>query len=107
MTTVTWRTRLEEAANERDVVGIVKDYLAQLDRFDITQLPEECRPGKFFTAQDVMSYAYDLVQHDCKDEPGVGDFALKLAAFFSQAAFRLTQVMAHTDGDRTDSVPLA
>ena len=101
--TVTWRSRIEGAVDEREIVVIVRDYLAQVDRFEITQLPEECRPGKFFTAEDVMVYTYALVRHQCKDEPGLGEFALKLAAFFSQASFRLTQVMAHTNDDQPDS----
>ncbi len=103
MNTVTWRSRLEAAANERDVVDIVKDYLAHLDRFEIAQLPEECRPGKFFTADDVMGYAFTLARHHCKDDPDFQDFVLKLGAFFSQASFRLTQVMAHTSDDHSDA----
>lgn len=103
MTIVTWRSRIETAANDRDVVSVVKDYLAQLDHSEIALLPEECRPGKFFTAEDVMAYAFTLARHDCKDDPHLGDLVLKLAAFFSQAAFRLTQVMAHTNGNHSDS----
>lgn len=103
MPTVTWSSRIEGARDEREVVAIVKEYLARLDHFEISQLPEECRPGKFFTAEDVMVYTYALVRHQCKDEPGLGDFALKLAAFFSQASFRLTQVMAHTNDDDSDT----
>ncbi|MDQ3025479.1 MAG: hypothetical protein M3R58_03100 [Pseudomonadota bacterium] len=103
MTTVTWRSRLEAAANERDVVGVVKDYLAHLDRFEIAQLPEECRPGKFFTADDVMAYAFTLARHRCEDDPDLQDFVLNLAAFFSQASYRLTQVVAHTNDDHSDT----
>lgn len=107
MKPATWRSRIEAAASDQEVVSVVKDYLAQLDRFEIVLLPEECRPGKFFTAEDVMAYAFTLAQHHCKNDPDLGDLVLRLAAFFSQAAYRLTQVMAHTNDNHSNSVPLA
>jgi hypothetical protein len=103
MTVLTWRDRLEVAQSERDVVGVVKDYIAQFDRFDIWQLSEDCRPGKFVTAEDVMTYAFTLARQACREDPDVEGLVLKLAAFFSQASFRLSQVMARTNDEEPGS----
>lgn len=95
---------MEAATDERQVVGVVKDYLAQFDPVDIWQLPAECRPPvKFFTSEDVMVYAFALARNQSKADPELEQLVLRLAAFFSQAAFRLSQVMARTDDQDSGS----
>lgn len=98
--TTTWRDKLEASTDERQVVGVVKDYLALFDPLDLWQLPEECRPPvKFFNAEDVMVYAFALAGHQSKVAAELEPLVLKLATFFSQAAYRLSQVMARTNDE--------
>lgn len=101
MTTLTWRDRLAMAGTEADVVDVVRDYVAQLEHFEISQLPEERRPGRFHDGFDVMEYAFALARNSCQDssDAAAQELVFRLAAFFSRASFRLSQVTARTNGD--------
>ena len=48
-----WRTALESAATEDDVVRVARDYLATLTREQVGLLPQNCRPGPIETCADV------------------------------------------------------
>jgi len=100
---MTWQDRLTAATSESDVVGVVRDYAATLSPGDISRLPEPCRPGKFFDANDVTSYAFALVRHDCTDGVATARLVRKLSAFFSNASIRLAQIMAGTNVQEDDS----
>jgi hypothetical protein len=92
--TTSWQGRLQEAASEADVIMVAKDYVARFTPEEIELLPEPCRPGKFFEANDVTSYAFALVRHDCGDDREAAKLVHDLAAFFSNASTRLSQLMA-------------
>lgn len=101
----TWQERLDTAATELEVVGVARDYLATLAPAEIASLPEALRPGKIVDANDITTYAFDLVRQECHDE-GVQHLVQRLAHIMSRASIRLSQIMvtehlppAHRPGD--------
>lgn len=95
--TFSWQDRLDEASTEADVVMVAKDFIAAFTPAEIARLPQECRPGKFFEANDVTSYAFALVRYTCDEEPETAALVHKLAHFFSNASTRLSQIMARSN----------
>jgi hypothetical protein len=93
---VTWQTRLESALEEREVVGVVRDFVAQVTPPELRRLPDECRPGKFFDANDVTSFAFELARHHDHPDPDIAALIHKMTAFFSEASIRLSQLLAHS-----------
>jgi hypothetical protein len=94
MSSSSWQDRLDDASNVHDVVEVARDFLASWDRHEIAALPEECRPGKIFDANDITSYAFQLVRHDCESNAQAAPFVHKMAAFFSGASVRLSQILS-------------
>ncbi|MGZ5037813.1 MAG: hypothetical protein ACXWG1_12935 [Usitatibacter sp.] len=97
--TVTWQGRLEAAEEEREIVSIAREFLAQFTPEEIHRLPVQCRPRKLMDANDVTSYAFELVRHECGDDADTLALVHKLASFFSEASIRLSQLLGHQDGD--------
>lgn len=97
LTTVTWQSRLNNATEPDEVVGIARDFVAQFDHPEVAGLPATCRPGKLVDADDVTSYAFTLVQH-CTGHATEGAVLVeRLAAFFSHASFRLTRLLSDAE----------
>ena len=96
---VSWQDRLEAADSESDVVQVAKDYVATLDPDQVALLPGSCRPRKLLTANDVSSYAFDLVRFECGDGDDAAPFIHRLAAFFSHASIRLSEIMRRTNDE--------
>jgi hypothetical protein len=94
MSGIGWHGQLDDASTVHDVVEIARDFLASWDRHEIASLPEACRPGKLFDANDVTSYAFQLVQHDCGSDADAAPLVHKMAGFFSYASIRLSKVLA-------------
>jgi hypothetical protein len=103
ITAVSWQDRLEAAESESDVVQVAKDYLATLDLDQVALLPDSCRPRKLITANDVSSYAFDLVRYECGDADDAAPSIHRLAAFFSHASIRLSELMRRTNDEDVDS----
>jgi len=89
---LTWQERLDEAEVESDVVGVARDYLATLTHEEVMCLPAHLRPGKIVDANDITTYAFDLVRHECQDD-GVQRLVQRLAHVMSRASIRLSQIM--------------
>jgi hypothetical protein len=87
-----WPGLLEVAASTEEVVSLAKDFLAAWSPEEIAALPVECQPRRLIDGDDVTFYAFDLVKHQCDQRRNarVG----KMAAFFSSASLRLSQIMA-------------
>lgn len=100
---LTWQGRVDAADEEREIVSIAREFLAQFTPEEIHRLPAECRPGKLMDANDVTTYAFELVRHDCGGDPEAAALVHKLAGFFSAASIRLSQLLGEQgddDGDR-------
>ena len=91
----TWQEKLHAAESESEVLHLARNFLATFTPFEISQLPEPCRPRKILDSSDLMEYAFDLVRHRCDDGVGAEYAAHRLSAFFSGAASRLAQIL-HT-----------
>lgn len=98
----TWQDKLREAEDERAVVSLARDFVSRLDSAEFTRLPLECRPGKFMDANDITGYAFTLVRQECGNESETAALVHKLAAFFSSASIRLSEIMAHTNASSSD-----
>jgi hypothetical protein len=89
---VTWQHKLEHAQTEREVVAAAREFLAQFSPYEIEALPARCQPPlKLVDGDDLAAYALELVRHD-RQNLGRDVLVGRLAAFFSQAALRLSHV---------------
>ena len=70
-------------------------------RRNIEKFPE-ARLGSF-EANDVTSYAFALVRHNCEGPAETAALVHKIAAFFSNASIRLSLIMAHVDAPEDDA----
>lgn len=100
---ITWQDRLHLASTEAEVVVAAKEFVAQFTPDEINDLPAPCRPGKFFDANDITSFAFALVQHRCGDDAETANVVEKLATFFSNASIRLSEIMARGNASQDDS----
>ncbi len=94
--TWSWQDRLDSAASEADVVAAAREFLAQFNPQEIYSLPPPCRPEKLVDASDVTSYAFVLVRHGSCLEAQPAALLQKIAAFFSNASTRLSEIMARS-----------
>ena len=100
---ITWQDRIQIASTEAEVVVAARDFVAQFTPDEINELPSLCRPGKFFDANDITSFAFALVQHHCGDDAKTAKLVQKLATFFSNASIRLSEIMASRNEFQDDS----
>ena len=89
---LTWQERLDDATTELEVVEVVRDYLATLNHEEFASLPPALRPGKIVDANDVTTYAFDLVREECHDE-GLQHIVQRLGHVMSRASIRLSEIM--------------
>jgi hypothetical protein len=94
MVATTWQHRLDMAHGVNEIVAAARDYLATLAPAELCALPEGCRPpAKIVDADDVSSYAFDLVRFECQAHD-TREMVHRLARFFSHASMRLAQLTA-------------
>jgi hypothetical protein len=86
-----WEGRVNAADSAAEVIAIARDFMASLDRLEITQLPVACRPRKLATANDVTSYAFDLLAYETTTNDGTAKLIFRLATFFASASNRLAR----------------
>jgi hypothetical protein len=102
---LTWEHRLDLAESEAEVIELAREYVAQLEHWEIVLLPEELRPRKMVDALDISNYAFELVRYDCEDDI-CARLIHKLAAFFSRCSIHLSQLLTRTndpDGSYVES----
>ena len=101
--TVTWPDLLGAASTPEDVIGVARDYLATWGPEELERLPSECKPpGRFFEPEEVVSYAFSLVQHHCGPAASNAELA-RLVNFFSDAARRIAVVMSETPAPASEN----
>ena len=101
----TWQEMLESTNVPEQILVIARDYLATWDPFELDALPPECKPPECFrTPEDVVHYAFVLVQHQCG--PGGGEaLVARMANFFSHAARQVALLMSHTPAAQARTEP--
>lgn len=100
---LSWQDRLDAANDEAGVVGVVRDFLAQLSPQDLSRLPPECRPGKVVDAEDVTSYGLALMRDACSSSDPTSAMIHRLVAFVASASVRLAQIAKRSHADAGDA----
>jgi hypothetical protein len=91
---LSWQDRLEVAMTEGEVLAVARDFLATVTPYEIAGLPAALRPERIGDANDVTSYAFELVRADFDDGHAMHGVLHRLAHFFSRASIRLSQILA-------------
>ncbi len=93
---LTWGDLLDDVDIPEDVLKIAKDFLATWDPYELAALPAECKPPDYFVEpEDIVNYAFTLMQSHCgaaHGDPGV----YRMVKFFSNAARRVAILMSTT-----------
>jgi len=97
VTAAPWRERLRAAATEPEVVQVATRYLESLEPMQVAMLPLRCRPRALHCAYDISSYAFDLVGHYCDKSDAAAHLVQALAAFFTDASIRLSEIVTETN----------
>jgi hypothetical protein len=92
-----WEQSLDRARAECDIIALVREFVASLDYREISAMPLDLRPGKFFAAGDIAGYALKLARHAADDPVPMLAAAHRFVAFFLHAHLRLSQVLARTN----------
>ena len=92
MLAATWKSRVEKAASEAELLGVVRDFIADLTPKDIERLPPICRPIEFEHGRDILNYVVILVGHHCDGDGATHRLVTRLTAFFSAASLRLGEI---------------
>lgn len=100
---LTWQDRIDAANDEAEVVGVVRDFLAQLSPQDISRLPAECRPGKMVDGEDVTSYGFTLMRRACSSSDPTSVTIHRLVALVSNACVRLAQIARRSHAVASDA----
>ena len=90
---LTWADLLAAAATPGEVIGVVRDFMATWTPQELNALPADCQPpARFSLPEDIVLYAFMLVDHEMKEsERDAG--VLRMSAFFSEATRRVTHLM--------------
>lgn len=89
-----WREELDAAATEKDVINVVRDYVALLSRGDLSAMPEASRPGVIATAEEIAEWAVTLVREQLAfAAAGEGAEVMRdMGEFFAAAAAKMTEI---------------
>ena len=99
---VTWTELLEAASEPDDVLRVARDFLARWEPSELAALPGACQPSHFDRPEDLVGYAFTLVQYQCRTGPPDGSVD-RMAAFFANAARRVAIVMDQGERIRADN----
>ncbi len=90
-----WQQRLNTATSEREVLSIVREYVATLSEGDIARLPEPCQPRRFESADDISAFALALSRHHCVGDGATARLVLKIFEVVAHAEMRLMEMAAN------------
>jgi hypothetical protein len=94
------------ASDVVEVLAIAREFLGAFTPQEIASLPGPCQPPlTLVDIEDVNSYAFELVRHDCADSESA-ELVQKLAAFFSQAAARIARLLAYRQREIARHMPV-
>jgi hypothetical protein len=99
---LTWTDLLRNDETEADVLASAREFVATVTPQEVALLPVEIRPGRLVDANDVTSYAFDLMRAHWREDEAAHAVAHRLASFFSNASIRLSEIMAR---DRREHAP--
>jgi len=96
--------RLRIATSEAEVIGLVRDFLAEWRPEELALVPRVCRPGKMRDGEDIADCAFALTQArmaEAESHPLV----LEMENFFAHACTRISELEGtfRGMGGRSDS----
>ena len=92
MTPDEWIQRLKLTRSEDEVMALAREYLASFDDYELRFLPVRCQPRALLCGNDISTYAFDLVVHRCEEMDASARLVRTLAAFFTFASIRLSEL---------------
>lgn len=96
-----WRTQLKGATGEREVLAVVRGFMAEWPRQDVAALPAGAWPSRIASAADVISHSVVLAGLHARFEGAPGQLKLvqELVLFFTQAAVRAVRLREEAAAD--------
>ncbi|MGE5615917.1 MAG: hypothetical protein ACM3X5_03295 [Bacillota bacterium] len=85
-----WLYALDGARSEKDLVMVVREFLATWTPHDLQRLPASCRPPRLVDSDDVGAYAVELSQYrfDALTDPEDRRLLERMKSFFAHATSR-------------------
>jgi len=92
-----WLHLIDDASSEAQVVVTARDYLAMWTPYEMSRIPEACRPGKVSGAEDISDLAFRLTNGHLDFAGRFNDRLLfeRIMSFFVHANARLALLRAH------------
>ncbi len=87
-----WQQRLNAAISEREVLSIVREYVATLSEGDIARLPEPCQPHRFECGEDIKAFTLALSRHHCFGDGATARLISKIFEVVAHAETRLLEM---------------
>ena len=100
-----WLKKVRRAADERELVGLARDYLAGWYHGDLAEIPEECRPTRVKDIEDIHYWSTRLAESFCEAAAHAGRIEAhrEMLAFFMEAAERARNVAPEATRQKTGS----
>lgn len=88
---ISWGELLATAETAPQVVALANEFLARLDREDVVNLPDNCKPRHFNGPDDFNAYAVDLMRAVTRE---LEEFRAvqRVSPFFQDVALKLAQL---------------
>ena len=90
-----WQQRLTASITEREVLVIVREYVATLSEGDVARLPDPCQPRRFETVDDVRAFTLALTRHSCFGDGATARLIARMFEIFAGAESRLMEMAAN------------
>ncbi|HET7548427.1 MAG TPA: hypothetical protein VFJ86_11685 [Usitatibacter sp.] len=103
MRALSWQERLDVACSELEVVEVARDYITS-HHFEISRLPEDCKPNRMVNGADIASYGFALATRHFEGDVRCERLIHRMAAFFVAANVRLSQLATRTNDEDADGV---
>lgn len=94
-----WRTQLKAATEERDVLLVVRHFLAEWSKAEIAALPAGAWPARIATRQDLLSHAVVLAEIHGRFDGAAGGLPglQEMLLFFTHASVRIAKLAVLAD----------
>jgi len=89
-----WRSELDAATTEKDVLNVARDYVSFLARSEVELLPKGFKMGPLETCMDIADLALRLVQASMRFESESEGLRLlrNMSEFFASASEKFTEL---------------
>ena len=89
-----WRSELDAATSEKDILNTARDYVAFIARDELLTLPEGFKVGPIDSCLDITELALRIVKESMKHDSTTPGLRLltNMSEFFASASERLTEI---------------